>query len=88
MPHKKQAKKDNDHYDQKNCKKGKAVKPGGNMRMGRGQHENDDDDDDPDLDIDAAMLIQAKSLKKQKIDQASQEHGGARGLSPEDHCMP
>ena len=72
MPCKKQAKKDDDHVDQKNSKKGKGVKPGVTMGMGRDQPEDDNLDN---LDIDTAMLIQAKPLKKQKIDQDSQEHG-------------
>ena len=74
MPCKKQAKKDDDHDDQKNSKKGKGAKPGGTMGTGQGQPE--DNSDDPNLDIDAAMLMQAKPLKKQNIDQASQKHGG------------
>ena len=62
MPHKKPAKKDD---DQKNSKKGKSVKPGRTMGMGRGQPE--EDSDEPDLDIDTAML-KARPLKMQKTD--------------------
>ena len=72
----KQAKKDDERDDQKKSKKGKGVKPGRTVGTGRGHNEGDRDD--PDLDIDEDRLMQVKPMKNQKIDQASQEHGGSK----------
>ena len=70
----KQPKDDDDHDEPKKTKKGKAVRPGGTMGMGRGHDE--DDNGDPELDCEEGRLMQAKPMKKQKIDPARQERGG------------
>ena len=46
--------------------------------VGTGRGHDEDDSGDPDLDIEEGRLMQAKPIKKQKIEQASQEHGGTR----------
>ena len=84
----KQPKKDDDEHDEpKKTKKGKAVRPDGTMGMGQGHDE--DDSGDPELDCEEGRLMQAKPMKKQKIDPASQEQGGDQEAHlPETHrCL-
>ena len=70
----KQPKKDEDEHDEtKKPKKGKAVKRGGTVGMGR-IHE-DEDSGDPELDIEEGRM-KPKSIKRPKMDTASQEQGG------------
>ena len=72
----KQAKKNDQHDEHKKSQKAKGVRHGGTMGMGRGHDE--DNSGNPNPNIDEGRLMQAKPIKKKKIDQASQEHGGTK----------